>query len=165
MPQVESGKAKAKAKRLEVRSSAFSEGERIPETYTADGDDVSPPLRWGDPPAGTRSFAIVCEDPDAPSGVFVHWTAWNIRDDQRELKEAVAPSAEESGITQGRNDFGRTGYGGPRPPRGKPHRYMFRVHALDTPLGLPAGASRSDLTRAIEGHVLAAGVLVGKYER
>jgi Raf kinase inhibitor-like YbhB/YbcL family protein len=165
MSQIETGNAMSKAKRLEVTSTAFGDGERIPVRFTADGENVSPPLRWGDPPAGTRGLAIVCEDPDAPSGLFVHWTAWNIPANRRELTAGVAPSAEVSGMRQGRNGFGDTGYGGPSPPPGKPHRYRFRIFALDAPLDLPPGASRGELDRAMEGHVLAAGMVVGRYER
>src|SRR4051812_47096831 len=131
MPQVDTGKATSRARRLEVTSPAFEDGERIPVKFTADGDDVSPPLRWGDPPTGTRTLAVVCEDPDAPSGLFVHWTAWNLRPEMREVREGFAGSEAEASIAQGRNGFGNTGYGGPKPPPGKPHRYQFRIYALD----------------------------------
>ena len=165
MPQIHRAETTSKARRLEITSAAFRDGERIPKRFTADGEDLSPPLRWIDPPAGTRSFAIVCEDPDAPSGLFVHWVAWNIAADQRELKEGVSPSAEASGIRQGRNGFGNAGYGGPKPPPGKPHRYRFRLFALDAPLELGPGASRAELDHSIEGHVLGSGTLVGTYQR
>jgi Raf kinase inhibitor-like YbhB/YbcL family protein len=161
MPQVEAGRAE-KGQRLEVMSTAFADAARIPGRFTADGDDISPPLQWSDPPATTRSFAIVCDDPDAPSGTFTHWTAWDIQPEQRELAEAVPPSAP---IRQGANDFGKPGYGGPKPPPGKPHRYRFRVCALDARSDLRAGATRAEFDRAIEGHVIAEGVLIGKYGR
>jgi Raf kinase inhibitor-like YbhB/YbcL family protein len=148
-----------------MTSAAFRDGERIPRRFTADGENLSPPLRWTDPPSGTRSFAIVCEDPDAPSGLFVHWVAWNIPADHRELKEGASRTAEASGIRHGRNGFGNAGYGGPKPPPGKPHRYRFRLFALDAPLELPTGASRSELERSMAGHVLGSGTVVGTYER
>ena len=111
-----------------------------------------------------ESFAIVCDDPDAPSGTFTHWTAWDIQPEQRELTEAVPPTTSAP-IRQGANDFGKPGYGGPKPPPGKPHRYRFRVCALDTRSDLRAGATRREFDRAIEGHVIAEGVLIGKYGR
>jgi Raf kinase inhibitor-like YbhB/YbcL family protein len=165
MPQVQTRNASSKAPRLELTSVAFRDGENIPAKYTADGENVSPPIRWREAPAGTRSFALVCEDPDAPSGLFVHWLAWNIEPDGRELEEAIPPSAQVDGIRQGRNGFGGAGYGGPKPPPGKAHRYRFRLFALDNRPELAPGASRVALDRAIDGHVLGEGVLVGKYER
>jgi Raf kinase inhibitor-like YbhB/YbcL family protein len=149
--------------RLEVRSTAFREGDRIPVRHTADGADFSPPIAWGEPPERTRSFALICEDPDAPSGLFVHWLAWGIKPDQRGLDEGVRAERDTDGIRQGQNSFHNIGYGGPKPPPGKPHRYRFRVYALDNRPELAPGASRKELDRAIEGHVLAEGVLVGTY--
>jgi Raf kinase inhibitor-like YbhB/YbcL family protein len=166
MPQIETGLELAKERRrLEVTSTAFVDGDTIPEKFTADGDDVSPPLRWGEPPSGTKSVAIVCDDPDAPSGLFTHWTAWDIEADQREVKTNCSPTANENGVRQGANGFGGTGYGGPKPPPGKPHRYRFRVYALDARPDLRSGASRTEFDRAIDGHVLAEGMLTGKYGR
>jgi Raf kinase inhibitor-like YbhB/YbcL family protein len=159
MPHVETGKAQ----RLDVTSSAFGEGDAIPLKYTADGDNVSPPIHWSDPPPETRSFAIVCEDPDAPAGTFIHWTAWNIDAQQRDMLEAIATSADLDGIRQGRNSFGKTGYGGPKPPPGKPHRYRFHVYALDVRPDTRSGSTRAELERAMIGHILAEGVLMGKY--
>ena len=147
--------------RLEVKSDAFTQGDRIPAKFTGDGEDVSPPLSWADPPPNTDAFALVCEDPDAPSGTFIHWTAWNIDPGAREMPEG----ARAAGIREGRNGFGDTGYGGPKPPPGKPHRYVFHVYALDGRLDLPAGASRSELDRAMRGHVLAEGAVIGLYGR
>jgi Raf kinase inhibitor-like YbhB/YbcL family protein len=163
MHQAETSRTPGKPQRLDVTSSAFHEGETIPKRYTADGDNVSPPLRWSDPPAATRSFAIVCEDPDAPSGIFVHWIAWNIGLQQRELSEALSTSPDIDGIRQGKNGFGRAGYGGPKPPPGKPHRYRFRVFALDVQPNTRSGSTRNELDRAIANHVLAEGVLTGTY--
>jgi Raf kinase inhibitor-like YbhB/YbcL family protein len=160
MPQVETSRT---VQRLNVTSPAFRDGETIPLKYTADGDNVSPPLRWSEPPAATRSFAIVCEDPDAPSGLFIHWTAWNIGGDARELNEGFSPSADVDGVRQGKNSFGRTGYGGPKPPPGKAHRYRFRVYALDVRPDARSGSTRAELDRAISGHVVAEGILTGRY--
>jgi Raf kinase inhibitor-like YbhB/YbcL family protein len=150
---------------IDVTSPAFSADQPIPPQYTADGDDRSPPLRWSSPPPNTKSFAVVCEDPDAPSGTFVHWLAWNIASDKKELPEGIGASGRASGIVQGKNGFGKTGWAGPKPPPGKPHRYRFHVYALDANLELAPDASRSDLGRAIEGHVLGEGELVGQYGR
>ena len=151
---------------LTVSSSAFKEGDRIPAKYTCQGQDVSPPLAWGEPPAGTQSVALIVDDPDAPGGVFTHWVLFNIPPDSRELPEAVPTQAElASGALQGKTDFGRIGYGGPCPPPGRPHRYQFTLYALDQPLGLEGGASKKQLLSAMEGHILAQGQLTGTYQR
>jgi Raf kinase inhibitor-like YbhB/YbcL family protein len=152
--------------KIALTSAAFREGEAIPRPYTADGKDVSPPLRWADPPPGTKGFALVCDDPDAPGGAFVHWVLFNLPADRRELPEGV-PAREEldGGAKQGKNDFGKVGYGGPAPPPGAPHRYVFRLYALDTPLDLAAGATQGQLIPAMRGHVLAEGQLMGRYGR
>jgi len=151
---------------LTVSSSAFKEGDRIPAKYTCQGQDVSPPLAWGEPPAGTQSVALIVDDPDAPGGVFTHWVLFNIPPDSRELPEAVPTQAElASGALQGKTDFGRTGYGGPCPPPGRPHRYQFTLYALDQPLDSKGGASKKQLLSAMEGHILAQGQLTGTYQR
>ena len=151
---------------LTVSSSAFQEGDKIPAKYTCEGQDVSPPLAWSEPPAGTRSLALIVDDPDAPGGVFTHWLLFNIPPDSRELPEAVPAQAElDSGALQGKTDFGRTGYGGPCPPPGRPHRYQFTLYALDQPLDLEGGASKKQLLSAMEGHILAQGQLTGTYQR
>lgn len=151
---------------LTVSSSAFQEGDKIPAKYTCEGQDVSPPLAWSEPPAGTRSLALIVDDPDAPGGVFTHWLLFNIPPDSRELPEAVPTQAElASGALQGKTDFGRTGYGGPCPPPGHPHRYQFTLYALDQPLDLEGGASKKQLLSAMEGHILAQGQLTGTYQR
>jgi hypothetical protein len=151
---------------LTVSSSAFKEGDRIPAKYTCQGQDVSPPLAWGEPPAGTQSVALIVDDPDAPGGVFTHWVLFNIPPDSRELPEAVPIQAELArGALQGKTDFGRIGYGGPCPPPGRPHRYQFTLYALDQPLGLEGGASKKQLLSAMEGHILAQGQLTGTYQR
>ncbi len=146
-----------------VESSAFADGDTIPRRYTADGENVSPPLSWSDLPSGTQSVVVICDDPDAPSGLFVHWLAWSIEPELGELHEGVSPLTRDS--IQGANGFGDVGYGGPSPPPGKPHRYYFRVYALDNRPELRPGAKRAELQRAIEAHVLAEGTLMGKYGR
>jgi Raf kinase inhibitor-like YbhB/YbcL family protein len=150
---------------LQVTSTAFKEGETIPKQYTGDGADKSPPLRWSDPPDGTKSFALICEDPDAPRGTFVHWVLFNVPAKTRELPEGV-PAREtlDDGSRQGKNGFGNIGYGGPAPPRGKPHRYYFKLSALDTTLDLPAGATAEQARSAMSGHVLAERQLMGRYQ-
>src|SRR5439155_12041068 len=132
---------------LTLTSSAFTDGATIPVRYTADGDNGSPPLAWTDPPGGTKSFALVCEDPDAPSGSFVHWLVWDIKADARGLKQGVSHTGDASGIHQGENGFGSIGYGGPSPPPGKPHRYVFHLYALDDRPALEPGVAREDLER------------------
>jgi Raf kinase inhibitor-like YbhB/YbcL family protein len=151
--------------RFRLSSAAFADGARIPPRHTADGDNISPHLSWSDPPAESESLALLCEDPDSRSGHFAHWLAWDIEPSQRQLNEGVPASAENYGIRQGENGFGQTGYGGPRPPAGPPHRYVFRLLALDTRVDLKSGAKREDLERAVEGHVLAEARLTGVYGR
>jgi Raf kinase inhibitor-like YbhB/YbcL family protein len=151
---------------MQLTSTAFSEGAAIPAKYTGDGQDISPPLHWDGAPEATKSFALVCDDPDAPRGTWVHWVVWNLPADQHELSEGVPTTPDlPSGARQGKNDFGKVGYGGPAPPRGKPHRYFFRVYALDRTLDLPAGATKAQLEQAMKGHILASGQLMGLYGR
>jgi Raf kinase inhibitor-like YbhB/YbcL family protein len=151
---------------MRLTSTAFAEGSAIPKMCTADGRDRSPPLTWDEVPDGTKAFALVCDDPDAPRGTWVHWVLYDLPADCRALPEGVPTTADlAGGGRQGKNDFGRLGYGGPSPPRGKPHRYFFRLYALDAPVGLAAGASRQDLDRAVQGHVLAEAALMGTYQR
>jgi Raf kinase inhibitor-like YbhB/YbcL family protein len=152
---------------MQLTSTAFREGETIPTKHTDDGEDVSPPLRWDGDPQGTNSFALICDDPDAPrSTPWVHWVVYNLPADARELPEAT-PKHESfsTGLRQGKNDFGDIGYGGPAPPRGKPHRYFFKLYALDAKLELPTGATKQQVEQAMKGHVLAHGQLMGKYQR
>jgi len=151
---------------IAVTSRAFRSGERIPTEYTADGRNVSPPLKWEGVPSGAKSLALICEDPDAPKGLFAHWVAYNLPPDSMELDEGVPAQGKlPNGMTQGINGFGKPGYGGPSPPAGKPHRYVFRLYALDEKLNLPAGATREQLTSAMKGHVLGEGELTGSYGR
>lgn len=150
-----------------LSSPAFADGAPIPKRYTSDDENVSPRLTWQAPPAKTESFALVCEDPDAPKGLFVHWLLWNVPADRRELEEGVLPRGELADHSrQGLNGFGDVGYGGPRPPRGAaPHRYAFRLYALDTRLDLKAGAGRTEFNRALEAHVLGEATLTCTYQR
>jgi Raf kinase inhibitor-like YbhB/YbcL family protein len=151
---------------IEITSTAFRDGQTIPKPYTGDGRNLSPPLKWSEPPAGTKSLALVVEDPDAPRGVFTHWVVFNLPATVRELPEGVPPkSSLPDGAIQGINDFGAVGYGGPSPPPGKPHRYFFKLYALDTPLNLGPRTNRSQLLNAMDRHVLAEGQIMGRYGR
>jgi Raf kinase inhibitor-like YbhB/YbcL family protein len=151
---------------LKLTSSAFKEGETIPVKYTGEGDDISPPLKWNKPPEGTKSFVIICDDPDAPMGVWDHWVLYNIKPSVTDLSEGVAKEADlPDGSIQGKNSSGKTGYNGPMPPKGKAHRYFFRIYALDTLLKLEAGVNKNSVIKAMEGHILAEGQLMGKYAR
>ena len=151
---------------LSLSSIAFQDGERIPVKYTCEGQDISPPLMWSEPPQGTQSLALIVDDPDAPGGVFTHWVLFNIQPDSRELPEAIPAQAQlPSGALQGKNDFGRIDYGGPCPPPGRPHRYCFTLYALDRVLGLKAGVSKKQVLDGMKGHILAQGKLTGNYQR
>lgn len=151
---------------FELTSSAFSSEQTIPDRYTCEGADVSPPLRWSNAPERAQEFALVCEDPDAPGGTFTHWLLYNIPPERDELPEGVPadPTLSWGGV-QGRNDFGNIGYGGPCPPMGETHPYFFRLYALDRAIDLPPGASRSQLLREIEDRAIARTGLVGRYGR
>lgn len=151
-----------------LTSPAFAAGAAIPTKYTCDGADVSPPLAWSGAPAGTQAFALIVDDPDAPAGTWVHWVLFNLSGTTRALPENASTSETATALgdaRQGRNDFKRTGYGGPCPPPGKPHRYVFKLYALDGPLALRAGATKADVERAMQGHILAQGQLLGTYGR
>lgn len=151
---------------LPMSSPAFQDGDRIPIRYTCQGQDVSPPLAWGELPAGAKSLALIMDDPDAPGGVFTHWVFFNIPSDTRQLPEALLAQPQlPSGALQGKNDFGRIGYGGPCPPPGSPHRYRFTLYALEQPLDLKAGASKKQVLNAMQRHILAQGQLTGTYQR
>lgn len=151
-----------------VKSSAFAAGARMPERYTGEGADVSPPLSWTAPPPGTVSLALVCDDPDAPGGTWTHWLCWNLPPDTVSLPEgvpgAIDPQALRGGV-QGTNDFGVLGYKGPMPPPGPEHRYFFRLYALDNKLNLAPRVRRKSLDMAMAGHVLAETAVVGTYAR
>jgi Raf kinase inhibitor-like YbhB/YbcL family protein len=150
---------------LSLESSAFADGEAIPLRYTCDGEDLSPPLAWGEPPAGTLSLALIADDPDAPVGTWVHWVLFNLPADTRSLPEGLLPEAAVAGGLQGINGWKELGYGGPCPPKGSTHRYFFKLYALDTALDLEAGASKADVEKAMDGHILGQGQLVGRYGR
>jgi len=151
---------------LALTTTAFSIGGEIPKKYTCDGADLSPALFWTDMPAGTQSLALIADDPDAPAGTWTHWVIWNIPAKRTGLAENVLKTETlADGTRQGRNDFRRIGYGGPCPPAGKPHRYFFRLYALDNKLDLRAGSSRAELERAMSGHVLSQAEVMGKYGR
>jgi Raf kinase inhibitor-like YbhB/YbcL family protein len=149
---------------LHIESSAFSDGGQIPRQYTCDGKDISPPLSWTGIPEGSRSLALICDDPDA-SKTFTHWVIFDLPPKTSGLPEAV-PARESiaGGGAQGTNDFRKVGYGGPCPPSGT-HRYMFKVYALDRELKLAPGSFKSDVERAMKGHILAESTLMGKYSR
>jgi Raf kinase inhibitor-like YbhB/YbcL family protein len=150
---------------MDLKSTAFDNGKPIPLQYTCDGSDFSPPLEWSDAPETTESFALIVDDPDAPSGLFTHWLAWNIPGQAFRLASKIPPMAEHgSGLRQGENSFGKLGYGGPCPPKGT-HRYFFRLYALDRVLDLAAEAKRADLEQAMAGHVLAEASWMGTYSR
>jgi len=150
---------------FELTSTAFAPGEPIPRKYTCDGEDISPPLRWSDPPQDTQSFALIADDPDAPVGTWVHWVLYNLPAETRALPQAVPPESDLSdGSRHGKNSWRRLGYGGPCPPSGT-HRYFFRLYALDTVLDLKGGASKKQLLKAMEGHILGQTELMGLYSR
>lgn len=151
---------------LQLKSTAFQDGQVIPRQYTGDGENWSPPLEWTAPPTGTQSLALICEDPDAPRGIWVHWVLFNLPPDARKVNEGAASDGNlPKGAVQGTNDFRQIGYGGPAPPPGKPHRYFFRLYALDAKLDLPTGTNRSQLLHAMRGHILAEAQLMGRYGR
>ena len=150
---------------LQITSSAFSDGAMIPNRYTCDGPDVSPDLSWSGVPDGSRSLALICDDPDAPVGTWVHWVLFNIPAGETGLPAEIAPEADlPNGAKHGTNDFRRLGYGGPCPPGGT-HRYFFKLYALDSILSLESGATKAQVEKAMEGHILAEGQLMGKYKR
>ncbi len=150
---------------IPVTSQAFEAGGMIPAKHTCDGPNVSSPLRWADPPAGVKSYALIADDPDAPVGTWVHWVLWNIPADARGLEENLPKTAAlPNGAQQGTTDFRRVGYGGPCPSSGT-HRYFFKLYALDTMLELPASTTKRNLEGAMQGHILGQGELMGKYRR
>ena len=150
---------------MKLTSSAFKDGGMIPLKHTCDGQDVSPALEWSSVPEGTQSIAVICDDPDAPGGTFVHWVLYNLPAETQGLSQgASAGGTLPAGARHGINDFGETGYNGPSPPFGI-HRYFFRVYALDTPVNLRPGAGKADLLQAMKGHLVAEGQLMGKYKR
>jgi Raf kinase inhibitor-like YbhB/YbcL family protein len=152
---------------MRISSTAFDEGGMLPPRFTCDGAGVSPPLEWTDVPDGTQHFALICEDPDAPSGVFTHWLIYDLSAGSRELEEDVPKDAVLAvGARQGTNSFGKLGYGGACPPPGdREHRYFFKLYALDSYLAVQPGARKDHLLAAMENHVLAEAQLIVKYKR
>jgi len=151
---------------FQITSTAFSSGASIAKNYTCDGPDASPSLNWTGAPAGTQSFALIADDPDAPAGTWVHWVLYNLPANATELPEGVKKQEQlPDGTLQGRNDFRKVGYNGPCPPPGKPHRYFFKLYALNAKLTLKAGATKNDVESAMKGHILAQTELMGKYGR
>jgi Raf kinase inhibitor-like YbhB/YbcL family protein len=151
---------------MQVTSSAFQAGQAIPAKYTCEGADISPPLEWSGVPASAKSLALICDDPDAPVGTWLHWVLYDLPVTATDLAEKVPPSESLSfGAKQGINDFKRVGFCGPCPPPGKPHRYYFKLYALDVDLGLKPRATKQELLRAMDGHILAEAQLMGTYQR
>jgi Raf kinase inhibitor-like YbhB/YbcL family protein len=160
---------KSHNKKMEIKlySSAFKEGNFIPASFSCEGANVSPQLHWRDEPKDVKSFTIIVDDPDAPGGDFVHWVIYNIPGNLNELHEDVTPSRNiPDEVMFGTNGFGKISYGGPCPPAGKPHRYFFKIYALDTVLHhLETGATKQQLLSAMNSHIIAEGHLMGKYQR
>ena len=161
------GAAETKRKaNMQLTSTAFTDGAPIPAKYTCEGQDVSPPLKWSGVPAEAKSLALIADDPDAPVGTWVHWVLYDLPPAVAELSEDVPKTQTlRGGARQGHNDFNRPGYGGPCPPPGKPHRYFFKLYALDKTLDLQPGATKKDLERAMADHLLAQAQLMGTYQR
>ena len=149
---------------LELSSTSFSNGGDIPVRYTGRGVDISPEMTWRDVPEGTESFVLISDDPDAPMGSWIHWVVYDIPADVTGLEEDV-PSVDvlDNGARQGTTSFGSIGYGGPAPPPGPPHRYIFTLYAVDKKLGLPSGAGKKEVLNAIKGHVLAQAEYMGLF--
>jgi len=147
---------------MELTSSGFKAQDTIPDQFTCQGENVSPQLSWTDVPEGTKSFALICDDPDAPSGDWVHWVVYDIPGESRELPAGLPAKAKlADGTAQGMTDFGAIGYGGPCPPPGKPHRYSFRLYALDSIIELKSGAGKYELMGAMDKRILDEAELIG----
>jgi Raf kinase inhibitor-like YbhB/YbcL family protein len=151
---------------FELKSSDFAAGSTIPQQFTCTGTDISPALQWSGAPANAKSFALIADDPDAPVGTWVHWVLYNLPASARSLPQNFPKSEKgQDGTLQGRNDFGKIGYGGPCPPPGKPHRYFFKLYALDSQLDLKPGASKKEVERALQSHILAQAETMGRFSR
>jgi Raf kinase inhibitor-like YbhB/YbcL family protein len=152
--------------KITLSSSAFQSGAAIPMSHTCDDKDRSPALAWSKAPAATKSYVLIADDPDAPAGTWVHWVLYDIPPERTSLEEALATDPKVPGVgVQGKNDFGKVGYGGPCPPGGQTHRYFFKLYALDTKLDLPPGATKAEVEQKMSGHVIGQGELIGKYAR
>ncbi len=153
---------------MEITSNAFAQGERLPDKYAREHQDLSPPLKWSGVPEQAVELVLICDDPDAPMGTWTHWLIWGLSPDRPELPEGVAPKAtlpNLDGAKQGTNDFGEIGYGGPQPPRGKAHRYFFRLYALREPLALNPGAKAREVRAALESKVISRAETMATYSR
>lgn len=152
--------------KFKLNSHSFSDGGDIPKKYTCDAEDVSPELHWTDRLSEAKSFALIVDDPDAPSGTWVHWVLLDLPGDAHDLPEAAGKRTSlPTGARQGTNDFGKAEYGGPCPPPGKPHRYFFKLYALDSKLSLKGSAKKAEVEKAMHGHILGMGELIGRYSR
>jgi len=152
--------------KISISTEGFKDGGTIPDIYTCKGKDISPSLSWKGIPAQTKSIALIMDDPDAPGGTFVHWVLYNVPAGSQKLPEGMPhDKILADGSMQSMTDFGRTGYGGPCPPPGKPHRYYFKIYALDSKITLAPGASKKQLENAMTGHILAKGELMGTYKK
>ena len=157
--------ASGKRGQIQLKSKAFIHGGMIPSKFTCQGKNVSPALEWKNVPTGAKSLALICDDPDAPMGTWVHWVLFNIPADTKGLPEGIPPLARlKNGAVHGINDFKKLGYGGPCPPSGT-HRYFFKIYALDSTLSLEPGATKAQVLQAMKGHVVGTGVLMGRYRR
>ncbi len=145
---------------MKISSSAFQENSSIPSTYTCDGKDINPPLKFDGVPASAKSLALIVDDPDAPRGTWVHWVVWNIDPKTPEIKEDSVPAGAAQGVT----DFKRNDYGGPCPPSGS-HRYFFKLYALDSILTLQPHTTKADLEKAMQGHIIEKAAIIGLYRR
>ncbi len=151
---------------LELKSPDFTPGGNIPKQFTCEGANISPALNWNDPPTAAQSFVLIANDPDAPAGTWVHWVIFDLPATLRALLQNLSKNEQSAdGSRQGRNDFGEIGYGGPCPPPGKPHRYFFKLYALDAKLNLAPGATKKQIEHAMQGHILAQGEYVGRFSR
>ena len=154
------------ASKMELKTSSFEPSGFIPKRFTCEGENVAPEVEWRNPPAGTQSYAIIEDDPDAPSGTFVHWVVYNVPAKYTRISEGMLKNdAMTPGIRQGTNDFSSIGYSGPCPPPGKAHRYFIRLYALDTTTSLHPAATREELDAAMQGHILARAELMGRFKR
>lgn len=157
---------KPEASSMRISSPVFQEGQRIPKEFTEDGKNISPPLSWTGAPANCQSFALICDDPDAPVGNWVHWVIYNLPGNSNALSADINKSQKlPDGTNQGKNSWGNTGYGGPAPPPGKVHRYFFKLYALDNTLSSNSPMSKEQLLTSIKGHVIAECQLIGTYSR
>jgi Raf kinase inhibitor-like YbhB/YbcL family protein len=162
----ESKKKTAPGASLTIKSTAFTDGASIPKTYTCSGGNYSPALQWSNAPEGTKSFAIIVDDLDAPLNVFAHWVLYNLPATQTSLAEKTSPNGTlPEGALQGVNGFGKIGYGGPCPPPGKSHRYFFKLYALDSMLKEKSGVTKEKLVQAMKGHILAQAQMIGLFEK